>query len=162
MSNPLPSRRRWDPWPVSIIAFFTVAVIGCGAFVAFCNRHPADLVAADYYEQEVRYQSQIDSQKRAGAQADQASVAYDQTRKVITVSLPPGRFGSNLTGTIQLYRPSAASLDKQFTLQPNAAGVQIIDVAALPAGLWKVRVSWTVAQQDYLIDRKVILGPNPS
>ena len=46
----------WNPWPAAIIAFFTLAVLGCGAFVAFCARHPADLISANYYEEEVRFQ----------------------------------------------------------------------------------------------------------
>jgi nitrogen fixation protein FixH len=162
MSTPDSNRRRWDPWPLSIAAFFTVAIIGCSTFIAFCNRHPADLVAADYYEQEVRYQGQIDSLQRAQARAEQASVAFDAARKRIVVALPPDQFGTNITGTIQLYRPSAVNLDKQFQLAPDAAGVQAIDATTLAPGLWKVRVSWTVDKQDYFLDRKVVVATNPS
>ena len=151
------NRSPWNPWPVSIIAFFVVALIGCGTFVAYCNRHPADLVAADYYEQEVRYQAQIVRLQRAEQQTDVASITYDPARKCIRLSLPPNFSPSQATGTIQLYRPSAIKLDRQIKLATDSQGVQSIDAAGLAVGLWKVRVSWTVAQQDYFMDQKLVI-----
>jgi len=157
MTTPPNSPSRWNPWPVSIIAFFVVALIGCGTFVAYCNRHPADLVAADYYEQEVRYQAQIVRLQRAQQQTDVASVAYDRARKCIRLSMPPNPSPFQATGTIQLYRPSAIKLDREINLATDSQGVQSIDAAGLAAGLWKVRVSWTVAQQDYFMDQKLVI-----
>jgi hypothetical protein len=159
MTAPPNSPRPWNPWPVSIIAFFVVALIGCGTFVAYCNRHPADLVAADYYEQEVRYQGQIDRLQHAQQQAQPASVAYDPAARCIRLHLPRTSTPGQATGTIQLYRPSAINLDRQLKLATDAQGAQIIDATGLAAGLWKVRVFWNVGQQAYFMDQKVIIGP---
>ena len=156
------SRGRWNPWPVSIVAFFTVAIIGCATFIVFCSRHPADLVAADYYEQEVRYQKQIDGLQRAQKSADSLVVTYDQVARSILVSLPPDQRSDGISGTIQLYRPSAVNLDRQLKLEPDAAGVQRIDAAPLSPGLWKVRVSWTAGNRDFYLDQKIVIGPKPS
>jgi nitrogen fixation protein FixH len=154
--------RRWDPWPVSIITFFAVAIIGLGSFVVFCSRHPADLVAADYYEQEIRYQGQMDSRQRAQEAGQPAAVSYDAAAGQITLSLPP-RFARDLAqGKIQLYRPSAANQDRQIKLAPDGNGVQVIDASGLEPGLWKVRVSWTANQKDYYLDQKVVVGTRTS
>jgi nitrogen fixation protein FixH len=157
MQAPSSAPRRFNPWPLSIVVFFTVAIAGCVGMVAFCSRHPADLVAADYYEQELRYQSQIDRQRHAQERAQLAKVAYDASAKLITISLPPNQSRANATGNIQLYRPSAGSLDRQIQLEPNAAGVQTIDASTLAPGLWKVHVSWTADQQDYFLDQRLTL-----
>ena len=109
-TKPQPGR-RWNPWPVTIIAFFVVALIGCVGFVAFCSLHPSELVAGDYYEQELRFQTRMDSVQRAQQLAPQAAVTYDPRAQVISVSVP-GQ-DSKPAGTIQLYRPSAAGLDRQ-------------------------------------------------
>src|SRR6266851_3571131 len=113
-----------NPWPICIISFFAVALIGCGTFIAFCSRHPADLVAADYYEQEVRYQGQINRIQHAGQSAQLAAVAYDAVSQCITISLSPSQSQSHATGKVQLYRPSATDLDREVKFEPNAAGVQ--------------------------------------
>ncbi|HWH70817.1 MAG TPA: FixH family protein [Candidatus Sulfotelmatobacter sp.] len=162
METQLHPSSRWNPWPVSIIAFFAVAIAGCVSFVIFCSRHPADLVAADYYEQEMRYQGQLDRMQRAQRLDRAASVAYDAASKLITVSVPQGGKASELAGTIQLYRPSTAGLDRQLKFAPNANGVQTIDASGLQPGLWKIRVSWTTDNQEYLIDQRVVIGSQAS
>jgi hypothetical protein len=150
--------RRWDPWPVSIIAFFIVAIIGCVTFVVFCTRHTADLVAADYYDQEVRYQGQMDRVQRTQQRGQLASVSYDAARKQIAIALPATRSRGAATGSVQLYRPSAASLDREFKFEAGPTGVQTIDAAGLEPGLWRVRISWTIDHMDYFIDEKLIIS----
>lgn len=155
-------RSRLNPWPVSIIAFFAVAILGCGGFVAFCSRHPADLVAADYYEQEVRYQRQMERTQRANEQAQLTSVSYDAARKVIRISLPPKASPAGATGDIQLYRPSAEALDRRLKLELDGTGAQTIDAATLAPGLWQVRVSWRVGGEEYFVDKRVVIGARAS
>ncbi len=161
-NNASPASQPWNPWPISIIAFFVIALIGCGTFVAFCSRHPADLVASDYYEQEIRFQGQIDRIHRTQQQASQASVSYEAASRQITITFPPVSPEKKITGQIQLYRPSAANLDKTLRLEPDAKGLQIIDAANLSPGLWKVRVSWTMNDQGYYLDQSVVVGSKAS
>lgn len=156
------TRRSWNPWPISIIAFFTVAIIGCGTFIVFCSRHPADLVAADYYEQEIRYQGQMDRQQRAQLAGHTAAVTYDSKTRRISICLPPNFSPSQTTGTIQLYRPSATNLDRQVKLAPDEHGLQTIDASSLLPGLWKVRVSWSADHQEFYLDQKIVIGARPS
>lgn len=144
----------WNIWPVSIISFFALALLGFGAFIWFCTRHPADLVAADYYEQELRYQGQIDRLQNTQAGAA-VTVSFDAANRRIVISAPGA---ANATGRVQLYRPSAANLDRQFEFEPDAKGVQRIETAGLLPGLWKVRVSWTAGGRDYYVDQKVVVG----
>jgi hypothetical protein len=162
MKNHNLSPHRLNPWPISIISFFVVAIVGCVSFVAYCSRHPADLVAADYYEQEVRYQAQINRSHNAGQNVRPASIAYDRASKSIIVALPPNPTHEPLAGNIHLYRPSAINLDRQLQLEPNSDGVQTIDATSLAPGLWKVRVSWKVANEEYFIDEKVVIGERSS
>ena len=159
--TPSATRPAFDPWPISIIVFFTVAIIGCGTFIVFCSRHPADLVAADYYEQEIRYQGQIDGLQHARQGSQTATVAYNAKAKLISVSLPQNSLHSP-TGKVQLYRPSAVNLDRQFTLELSPNGVQTIDASSLLPGLWKVRVSWTAGEQDYFVDQPIIISGKSS
>ena len=151
---------RFNPWPISIVGFFGVAILGCGAFIAFCSRHPADLISPNYYEEEIRYQGQIDRIQHAQQQSAQGAVRFDGATKRITVFLPSGSSGAAPAGRIQLYRPSAVNLDRELKLETDSSGAQSFDAATLLPGLWKVRVSWTVADQGYFIDEKIVI-PSP-
>ena len=150
-----PKSPRWNPWPVCIITFFAFAVIGCVSFVTFCTLHPSELVAEDYYEQEIRYQSQLDRIELVHSSGSLASIQYNADHKEITISIPRIGDTSPPTGKVELYRPSAASLDQSVKLEIDEKGRQQIDTAKLQPGLWKVKVTWSAGGRDYFLDQKV-------
>lgn len=155
-------KSSFNPWPVSIIVFFALAICGVVTFVIYCSRNHVDLVAADYYEQEVRYQDQLDRANRATSLQAPAQIDYNTATRLITVSLPADHLQQSLKGWIQLYRPSAASLDQKLPLAVNAAGKQLIDGKILTDGLWHVRVSWNLNGADYYFDQKLVIGQKPT
>lgn len=158
MSTPRPSKSSFNPWPAGIIAFFSVAICAAVGFVIFCQRNKVDLVTADYYEQEVRYQDQLERAHRAASLQAPASIGYDEPARRITVSVPAEHLDPSLKGWIQLYRPSAAGLDQKIPLQVDPAGAQVIDASGLADGLWHVRVSWNARGADYYYDQRLIVG----
>jgi hypothetical protein len=147
-----------NPWPFAIVAFFAAAVAGCIGFVIFCNRHPTDLVSADYYEQEIQYQNQLERLDRTQRLSSQATVGYEPASHWLTIHLPPAQARHAVTGSIQLYRPSAAGLDRKLKLNVDSSGTQHLDASDLSPGLWKIRLSWTVESQDYFTDQQVVIG----
>jgi hypothetical protein len=148
---------RVNLWPISIISFFSVAILGCITFVTFCSRHPADLISPNYYEDEVKYQGHIDRLQQTRERASLASVSYDTGTRTIMVSIPSEIAAGNPTGQIQLYRPSALNQDQLVKLELDARGRQTLNAAKLLPGLWKIRVSWTVAEHQYFIDQRLVV-----
>jgi nitrogen fixation protein FixH len=149
-------------WPLGIIVTFALFFTGTVGLVVMAFSQKVDLVSPDYYEQEIKFQGRIDRVERTRNAATQGSVAYDAGGKCITVSLPAAQAGHEISGRIELYRPSASDLDRSVKLAPDASGVQRVDAAGLSPGLWKVRVSWTVERQDYFLDQKVVVGSKAS
>jgi len=145
-----------NPWPIAITGFFIVAIIFVATFIAFAVRQREDLVSSDYYEREVRYQSQLDSMNRSQSLAAQSVVTFELTLHTIVITLPVAQI-QGATGNIHLYRPSDARLDRELPLTLNAAGVQRLDTKTLSDGLWKVRVKWNANGQDYFLDQPVIV-----
>ena len=149
-------------WPLGIIVTFALFFAGTVGLIVMACSQKVDLVSADYYEQELKFQGRIDRVERTRNTATQGSIAYDAGGKCITVSLPAAQAGHEVSGHIELYRPSAAGLDRAVNLAPDANGVQRVDAAGMAPGLWKVRVSWTVEQQDYFLDQKVVVSAKAS
>jgi len=157
MSSPSSSKSSFNPWPVSIVVFFAVAIVSAVGFVIFCQRHGVDLVTTDYYEEEVRYQDQLDRMHRAASLEAPAKVGYDNRAQRLTISLPSEHLDESLKGWIQLYRPSSADLDQRIPLKVDTWGAQVIDVSGLADGLWHVRVSWNARGADYYYDQKLVM-----
>jgi nitrogen fixation protein FixH len=144
-------------WPFAIILAFVLFISGTVCLVIMACSHRVDLVSNNYYDQEIRFQSHIDQVRRTQALAAPASVVYDSTRQRITIALPREQTHQAIAGQIQLYRPSAASLDRRFELHPDSQGVQQLDASGLVPGFWKVRLLWTADGKDYFMDQKISL-----
>ena len=144
-------------WPIGIIAFFALALVFLVTFVIWASHQREDLVAQNYYDNEVRFQKQLDQMNRTQPLESQVAVAYDAVLHNITITLPAAQ-AANAVGQIKLYRPSDASLDRSVPLAVNRNGVQQLDAKSLPTGLWKIRVQWSVDGEEFFFERNVVVG----
>jgi hypothetical protein len=156
MNAPAPSR-TWNPWPWAVTGFlglFAVTVVGFGVYAA---RQRFDLVRPDYYAAELRHDDQRRQAQAARALAGGVAVTLGPDGRV-AVQLPAS--AAPLTGTLRLYRPSDARLDHEHPLDPDSAGRQRFDPALAP-GLWRARLAWTQAGQDYLHEAVLVVPGVP-
>ena len=142
-------------WPRGIIAAFVLFFCGLVTVVVIASAHREYLVSGNYYEQEIKFQDQIDGAGRA--QKSGATIAYDATKGIVVITLPVVRLASKLYGTIELYRPSEPKLDREFLLEPRADGTQALNVSRLAAGLWRVRVKWVAGGENYFLEQKITI-----
>lgn len=156
MPAPAPHPAR-NLWPAGIVAAFVLFVAGTVALILLSTLGHDDLVAADYYAQELRYQQRIDRQARTQSVAAQVSVHYDAATATLVVTLPPGHAAPRTSGEIHLYRPSAAGEDRRVPLALDALGRQVLGARELAAGLWRVRIAWSAGGQEFFTDQKVVL-----
>ena len=150
-----------NPWPFAIMAFFAVLISCIVAFIIFATRNKMELVHPNYYEDEMRFQQQIDRVKRTRALPAGVAAAYDASQGTITLSLPPEHARLAASGRIELYRPSDAKLDRHLPLALNAEGTQRVDVTAMRSGLWKLRVHWKAGGDEFFFDQTLLIT-NPS
>jgi hypothetical protein len=144
-------------WPYAIIAYFVVFITGVVTWVSFAVRHDDQLVRPDYYEHEIKYQTQIDRLARTRALSSESVIAYNFAENKIRITLPDEMRGQNLDGTIHLYRPSDARLDKKIPVVTSIDGAQEINVAELQGGLWKVRLEWKAGDDEYYAEKSLVL-----
>ena len=144
-------------WPYAIISFFVVFISGIITWVSFAMRHDDQLVRPDYYEHEIKYQTQIDRLARTRALNSESIIAYHIADKNIRITLPREMRDRKVEGTIHLYRPSDARLDKKIPLSP-IDGVQQISVGDLQEGLWKLRLDWKTDDIEYYVEQSLVLG----
>ena len=158
LMNPTDPSPRRNPWPFAVAGFFGLFGLWVATSVILCASHQSDLVIKDYYAEELRYQDQIDRRARAQGLDHPLNVAYDAGQRTITIALPAEHAASRPAGRVQLYRPSAASLDWQFELDVDPAGRQTLAAQHLANGLWRVRVTWSVGGQEYYRDERLVVG----
>jgi hypothetical protein len=143
-------------WPAGIILAFVLFFVGMAGVVVIASTHREHLVNANYYEQELKYQNQIDAAARA--QKSGAAIVCDAMAGQVVIALPATQLARQLSGTVEFYRPSAPELDREFPLTPMADGTQTINVSRLAAGLWSVRVKWNAGGEDYFLEQKITVA----
>lgn len=143
-------------WPYGIIAFFVLLFCGIITVIVIAVTHTESMVSEKYYDQEMAFQNQIDSANRAKDSG--ASISRDFANGNIVVTLPTSQLAQNVSGTIELYRPSDPKLDQELRLAPEANGTQTLDVSKLTTGLWQIRAKWNAGGQSYYLQERIVVA----
>ena len=146
--------KRRSFWPMAILTYFILAIIGIAIFITFAVRQNMDLVRKDYYAEEIQFQQHFDQLSRTRELNWKPEVAYDRERDVVVISLTKAL---SISGKIQFYRPSDAALDHHVKLSLNQDGAQEIDARNFPNGLWKVRISWTADDEEFFTQEIIVI-----
>ena len=142
-------------WGWKIVILYSSFVIMTLAMVFYFMGQKVDLVAEDYYKQEIEYQEQIDKITNTKALKEPIIFKYSAEERSIVLNFPASHIVQGIEGKIHLYRPSNSEEDKEYNIQPEDTGVQTIAVGSLSKGLWKVKISWSSAGLEFY-DEKVI------
>ncbi|NDK56337.1 FixH family protein [Pontibacter fetidus] len=141
-------------WPYMIIVAMVCFMAYIAMFVYKAMNQDVDLVSKDYYEQEIKYQDQIEKVKRTQALGD-VMLNYNQEAKSILLQLPATYKEKSLAGTITLFRPSDDAMDKKLPLQLGRDQSQLLEVQDLESGVWKVRVDFSDGKEAYYSEKTI-------
>ena len=141
-------------WPYSIIATFVVFISALAAYVTFACSNDVELVAADYYQQEIEYEQQMDRLKRTQTLADQVKVIQIPGSKQPKLQLPQSHATPEMTGKVQFYYPADGREDQHFPLKLTPEGIQAFNLNDLQRGFWRMKVRWTNAGEEYHFEQE--------
>ncbi|MBC5992297.1 FixH family protein [Pontibacter cellulosilyticus] len=141
-------------WPYAIVVAIVLFMAYIAMFVYKAMQQDVDLVSKDYYEQEIKYQDQIDKVKRTQALGD-VMLDYKADADAILLQMPATYKDKNLTGTITLFRPSDDKMDKELSLQLGRDQSQLLETNDLESGVWKVRVNFSDGEEFYYTEKTV-------
>jgi hypothetical protein len=127
------------------------------SMVFYFMQQDVDLVAKDYYRQEIQYQDQIDKITNARSLKEPVNFEYLAQENMIKIHFPSAHVQGGISGTIELYRPSNANEDRLVQVKPSSDGKQLIKVGDLSLGFWKIKISWSSGGKDYYDEHIVTL-----
>ena len=142
-------------WPFGVLAAFVLFFCGLTTVIVIAATHHESMVSANYYEQEITFQDQIEGAARARKSG--ATISAEAAGVRVVVRVPVAQLAQKFSGTIELYRPADPGLDQTMPLVPRADGTQTLDGSKLAAGLWQVRVRWNAEGQNYFLEQKITL-----
>ncbi len=136
---------------ITIAVFISLLV----TVVIFSFYQDVNLVTPEYYSDELAYQTAIDNIRRTRTLESDLSISV-QPAQGIVILVPKTLDHHNLSGRIQVYRPSDHRLDQWVDFNP-VSGQQIIRVNEMVPGLWMVKIFWVMDGDHYYTESDVVL-----
>ncbi|MBI2429776.1 MAG: FixH family protein [Ignavibacteriales bacterium] len=145
-------KMNWGSW---IVVSFILFALGTFTMIYISMNSRVDLVTDDYYEKELKYQDHIDVVKSTNELEGKVSFVFASS--TITISYPNIEAPSKYSGAIMFFRPSDKALDFSQPVAVDSTYSQTIATDKLIKGMWRVKISWSVGQQNYYTEQPVII-----
>jgi len=137
----------WGKGITITLVIFGILMIG---MVTFCiKQDDIHLVTQNYYEEEIKYQGQIDKMINA-SEIGYEVLVYDNQLKRVALMLPKGA-----KGTLHLFRPSDARLDQKIEFDIAETNTSSVDVKDLKPGYWRIKLSWSEEGKEFYEEKKI-------
>jgi len=140
---------------IATAAFLFVCFIS--ALVYRSMQEKVDFVTTGYYEKELVYQDQINSEKNTLALAENMEVVYSPTHERVLLSYPEDIPAANLAGEIAFYRPDDSGLDFTVPVKSDERHFQEVRSSVMKKGLWKVMIKWKNGSTPYYFEKKIFV-----
>ena len=129
-----------------------VALILTLVFMSYGQK--VELVSADYYAQELKFQDKIDATNNAKGVSE--SIHYSIVGKTIFLKIDSMMRTNDFSGTVTFFRPSDSSKDVQlkFNFINNE---QIIDTKKLEHGVYKMQLNWISNHKSYFKEEVIFI-----
>src|ERR1041385_2853899 len=134
-------------WRIRITIVYLCFVALIVSMVVISASNKSELVAKDYYAQELNYQQRIDA--IANEQALAESVMHEIKQAGINFFYPVTEQQKDFSGEIVFFRPSDSSKDLKLKLQFDSEGNLFVSKKILSKGLYKMCISWHNKGKDY-------------
>ena len=136
-------------WGARITVSFIVFAMVIFTMVFISMNQDINLVAEDYYKQEIEYEDQIQRERNTQSLEEPPVITLDRNAQQAVISFPEELTGQIKEGYIHLYRPSDSRLDKRFKLALDDQGIQRISMKGQNKGMWKAKLYWEDYDLEY-------------
>jgi nitrogen fixation protein FixH len=113
-----------------------------------------DLVTEKYYQQELKYQDQIEAEKNSQTLDENISIKH--TADGVIVSFPKNIDYKSIKGKVFLYRPSNKQLDFEIPISISSKYLLVPEKRLLD-GRWNINIFWKYKNKDYLFKEELNL-----
>lgn len=131
---------------ISFIMYFVISM-------SSNDKYSYDLVATDYYKQELNFQNNIDATKNAKNLKE--NIKIEQVKEGLKIIFPKEFDAKLIKGKVFLYRPSNKQLDFEMPIALSDSSYLLMPDKRLLDGRWNIIVEWTYNQQSYLFKKEI-------
>lgn len=144
---------NWGYKIMIVIFAFIAAMIG---MVVVASQQKNELVATNYYDAEIHYQSMINAAKHLNAVTNDSLL--QQNAQSLLLQIPISLVEGFQQGNISLLKSDNEQQDKKIEFIPDTNGCYKIDKSTLSAGAYKASIEFTSQSIKYYREQNIILN----
>lgn len=141
-------------WGSRIAFLYGGFVVLIAILVMGSMRQEVDLVAEDYYQQEIAYQDVLDAGKNQSTLSSPVSIHANE--KMVTLEFPIEFQDKLINGNIQFYSPINSGGDKQIALN-DVQGLVNIQRSELQKTSYTIKINWEADGKQYYQESEINL-----
>ncbi|MDX2302929.1 MAG: FixH family protein [Microscillaceae bacterium] len=142
-------------WGYKIALLYTGFAVFMLTLVSLTFQYKVNLVAKDYYKQEMAYQVEIDKMNNVNQLGEKPTLSYNTVANVLDLRIP----AEQAEGEILFFRPSDASKDFSIPLLLHNQ-VQSIPCQELPEGVWRLKINWRSEGKSFYLEQRIRVAEN--
>lgn len=127
-------------WGVRIVVLYVGFVALIVTLVILSSTVNNELESKDYYAKELAFQDKINATQNENKLNH--SINYEIIGRDFILDFNASDLNPTLSGTVFFYRPSETALDKEYPIQFDKSGKQVINLSQFKKGVYKVQINW--------------------
>lgn len=143
-------------WGTKIVLSFVGFALIMLTMVMISVNEDVNLVAEDYYTQEIEYEDQIERMKNTRGLVEAPTITHNRDTKTITLAFPKALGPDFLEGEIYMFRPSDSRYDVKANVELNENFEFSIPIENRKKGLWKIKLLWSNGEIEFYDEKKVV------
>lgn len=144
-------------WGTKIAVGYGLFVVLIVGMVILAFQYDVNLVAPDYYAQELEYQTQIDSHNNLISLEGKMAFKVAKATKMLEIQFPEGALTPGAEGQMHFFRPSDPGLDFKMDFNGAKGHVLQINTAKMAGGYWRVKMNWESEGKPYFYEQQIQL-----
>lgn len=144
-------------WGKGIILSFVVFIGVIFTMVYISVNTEFSLVADNYYEQEIDYESQLQRIRNFNELEVKPTFDFDRNGHVITLQFNEEIANAINKGEVVFFRSSGAKYDKEFELNVDDSGAFKVDTKSFLKGAWTLKLKWSDDSTEYYKEIKFVI-----
>jgi hypothetical protein len=137
-------------WGWKLTLVYSLFVVGILTLVFKARSEKVDLVATDYYAQELAYSQRLEAQRNAAMLEFKPGASQHEDNLVIQV---PATCKSLTNGSIHVYCPADARLDQKLVLTNDT--LQSFPLESLTPGIYLIKFSFNLNEEPYFLEQAI-------
>ncbi|GAB4135597.1 MAG: hypothetical protein Fur0015_08390 [Ignavibacteriales bacterium] len=142
-------------WGFGISAIYIGFVLLMLALVGFSFSFDVNLVADNYYEKEIRHQTEIDKQNRYERLPEKIFITLQDSS--LLIKFPKIFKKEFVSGQIYFSRDDNSKYDFSIPINLNDSLTQNISLSKVRKGFWRIAVDWRNNSITYLTEKKIMV-----